>query len=241
MNLINNINNYGSPQEQIIFNNTPRVKVVNSLYSVFTDITQQVDLNQQKTLIASDVDQTILLDADFEEADEIFGNKLIGKSVLEENAAYNINYISQYADVILLTSRGIYTPANIDKYGIDLCTTYNDITLNNKQIQLFTINGYSFRKNVIYTYGAEKGIALKMFCDFSNTKYSNVFFIDDLKENCESVNKVLTNAGINIQTYNITIADLKENYCNLPKDTRPLSIEKLIPKQQAYFHTKDLA
>ena len=239
MNLVNNINNYDVLPEYIDFNGCSSIKVVDSLYTAFTDINKQVNFNQQKILIVSDVDQTILLDADFDEAEDIFGNKLINKAVLEENAVYNINYISQYADVILLTSRNMYTPANIDKYGINLCTIYNEITLNNEQVQSLTINGYGFRKNVIYTYGAEKGTTLKMFYNFSKTKYSNVFFIDDLKENCESVSKVLTDAGINIQTYNITIGDLKENHRNLPQYTQPLIIETTTPKQQAYFHTKN--
>jgi galactitol-specific phosphotransferase system IIB component len=194
-------------------------------------------IENKKILVVCDIDKTILREYKGEGGELVFKEveKYQYKMKLEQNSVELINNLTKCADVICLTARHFEYYMDLQQYGFNLCNTYNKIDLTTAQQQQMNDNGYIYSGNVIYASGKEKTTALLMFYDFSETKYDKVFFIDDMQENCEQINKVLTDHNIDITTYQIQPSFKELDNIQIEKNN---SIEEIISKQHPYFYTK---
>jgi galactitol-specific phosphotransferase system IIB component len=216
--------------------NNINYKETDYLYRFVNDIHPYYTKNK-KILAVFDIDKTILREYQGEDGELVFKNvkKYQYKMKLEQNSVEIINNLTKNADVICLTTRHFEYYINLQQYGFDLCNTYNKIDLTTTQQQQMNDNGYIYYDNIIYASGKEKATALLMFYNFSETKYDKVFFIDDMQENCEQVNKLLTDHNIDITTYKIQPTFQELDDIQIEKNN---SIEEIISKQHPYFHTK---
>jgi hypothetical protein len=220
-----------SQQDHISYSS---IKPITSIRNFLLDINSQIDFYQQKALIAFDIDDTILFKAI--QNTNLANNSTKVEVKLEANLASNINNISKYADVICITARTKNDLVNLQQYGVNLITEYNEIILTNQNQQIIQDQGYFYSENIFYTGLAEKGMPLKLLYDFSNSGYDKVFFIDDIEINCMFVNNVLTNSNIQVQTYNITTT-IDNLLINNKENKLPIHLENKPIKKQAYFYT----
>ena len=109
----------------------------------------------------------------------VISNYISKKRVVFPPVADAVNLLSHHADVVCITSRYQKNTVNFYKKGIDLCHKGNKIELTDTQTQELQQNNIMFLDNIFYTNRERKFTSLSLFYNWSKTKYSSIFFIDD--------------------------------------------------------------
>ena len=157
------------------FSSTTDVRTVKNIENVFIYLNQ--NLADRPTVIF-DVDKVLL----HRDTSSSKFKRMVFPSVVQ-----SVNNLSKYADVICITSRNFLHTVNLDRYGLKLCRSHNNIALTRRQIQQLEKQQLYFKDNIFYTEGKQKSLIMNLFWSWVPIKYSSIFFIDDQVRNCQDI------------------------------------------------------